>query len=294
MTRNPVKSPDGWSLNEGLAAQYAAQAGLDPDLAAPAGEAAWDVLKSLRDAVDERDPARRAKRVQRTQQRLAKAGLGRHRELVHAIQERLATLSGSDNAKPSINPETGLQQFSVECADEGGCRQDPVGPIEEITVYGNADGGSSFQPGFPITGPSVAGGTGNVPLDPPGLWSNDGLPEEISVVPNPDAETSPQDYALQVESLDVIKNWTDEKIESEIEKVDEELPKHYEAIGYTKDQTVTHIGNRIGRTGLTRGGDWGTKFLAGMSGGQMMRLHAYRDNLVGVLNARDAARQGGP
>ncbi len=109
-----AKSPDGWSLNEGLAAQYAAQAGLDPDLAAPAGEAAWDVLKSLRDTVDEPDPARRARRVQRTRQRLAMAGLDRHRELVRAIQERLVSLSAGDNTRPSVNPDTGLQEFFAQ------------------------------------------------------------------------------------------------------------------------------------------------------------------------------------
>ncbi len=101
---------DGWNLDEGLAAQYAAQAGLDPHIAAKAGNAAWDVLKSLRDAVEESDPARRAKRARRAQNLLAKANLGRHRDLVSAIQKRLAELAG-EGAGPSVNPETGLQEF---------------------------------------------------------------------------------------------------------------------------------------------------------------------------------------
>ncbi|MEQ8510756.1 MAG: hypothetical protein RIB43_17270, partial [Rhodospirillaceae bacterium] len=85
----------GWSLNQGLAAQYAAQAGIDPDLAAEAGEAAWDVLKALRDATDERDPRRRAKRVTLAKRRLNKAGFGRHRDLAKSIQTRLASLEGA-------------------------------------------------------------------------------------------------------------------------------------------------------------------------------------------------------
>jgi hypothetical protein len=92
MTR--ISNTEGWTLNQGLAAQYAAQAGLDPDLAADAGEKVWDVLKSLRDAVGETDPQRQAKLVQRTQARLVKAGLSRHGELVQHIEARLLALQG--------------------------------------------------------------------------------------------------------------------------------------------------------------------------------------------------------
>ncbi|MEQ8736709.1 MAG: hypothetical protein RIC29_17435 [Rhodospirillaceae bacterium] len=168
---------DGWNLDQGLAAQYAAQAGLDPDLAADAGEEVWDVLKSLRDATSATAPRRQAKLVRRTKTRLAKvllskAGLSRHGELVQHIEAKLLTLQGrggdtelahltpgemvvpsqlqtpevvqalqqaAQNAgidlrrytagspASSVNPETGLEEYSVECADEGGCRQDPVG-----------------------------------------------------------------------------------------------------------------------------------------------------------------------
>ncbi|MEQ8510655.1 MAG: hypothetical protein RIB43_16750, partial [Rhodospirillaceae bacterium] len=91
------KSTDGWTLGQGLAAQYAAQAGLDPDLAANAGEEVWDILKSLRDATSATDPQRQAKLVRRTKARLAKvrlskAGLSRHGELVQHIEAKLLAL----------------------------------------------------------------------------------------------------------------------------------------------------------------------------------------------------------
>ncbi|MEQ8510649.1 MAG: hypothetical protein RIB43_16720 [Rhodospirillaceae bacterium] len=166
------KNDDGWTLDQGLAAQYAAQAGLDPDLAADAGEAVWDVLKSLRDATSATDPQRQAKLVRRTKARLAKANLSRHDELVQHIEAKLLALQGrggdtelahltpgemivppqlqtaevvralqqaahtagidmaqytAGSQASRMNPETGLEEFSVECADEGGCRQEPGG-----------------------------------------------------------------------------------------------------------------------------------------------------------------------
>lgn len=104
------EAPQGWSLNQGLAAQYAALAGIDPDLAAAAGEEVWDVLKALPDAIDERDPGRRSKRVALAKRRLNKAGLSRHRDLAKSIRARLASLDG---VRPSVNPATGLQEFRV-------------------------------------------------------------------------------------------------------------------------------------------------------------------------------------
>jgi len=65
----------GWTLNQGLAAQYAVQAGLDPELAANAGDKVWDVLRSLRNTIDEPDPRRRVKRAAKTRRLLAKAEL---------------------------------------------------------------------------------------------------------------------------------------------------------------------------------------------------------------------------
>ncbi|MEQ8510753.1 MAG: hypothetical protein RIB43_17255 [Rhodospirillaceae bacterium] len=92
MTRSSNTS--GWTLDQGLAAQYAAQAGLDPDLAAEAGEEVWDVLKSLRDATSETNPQRQAKLVRRIKTRLAKANLSRHGELVQHIEAKLLALQG--------------------------------------------------------------------------------------------------------------------------------------------------------------------------------------------------------
>jgi hypothetical protein len=83
--KNAPKTSQGWSLKQGLAAQYAAQAGLDPNLGVAAGEAAWDVLKALRDAVDEPDSERRRKLVRRTNALLVRSSLGRHGELVKSI-----------------------------------------------------------------------------------------------------------------------------------------------------------------------------------------------------------------
>lgn len=106
---NSKKSPKGWTLNQGLAAQYAAQAGIDSDLAAAAGDTAWDVLKSLRDAADESDSKKRSKRAAKTRRLLAKSGLRKHVQLQKAIAARLNELLGEP--RPSVNPDTGLQEF---------------------------------------------------------------------------------------------------------------------------------------------------------------------------------------
>jgi len=99
----------GWTLNQGLAAQYAVQAGLDPELAANAGDKVWDVLRSLRNTIDEPDPRRRVKRAAKTRRLLAKAELGRHPELKEAIYAQLVGVE--QKSGPSINPETGVQEF---------------------------------------------------------------------------------------------------------------------------------------------------------------------------------------
>lgn len=103
------RKTNGWNLDQGLAAQYAAQAGLDPDLAAGAGEKAWNVLRSLRATLDETNSHRRGKRSTKTRRLLAKADLGRHPDLKKAIQVRLFEVE--KQSEPSINPETGLQEF---------------------------------------------------------------------------------------------------------------------------------------------------------------------------------------
>ncbi|MEQ8510751.1 MAG: hypothetical protein RIB43_17245 [Rhodospirillaceae bacterium] len=113
MTRNSNTS--GWTLDQGLAAQYGAHAGLDPNLAANAGKNAWDVLRSLRSAVDEINPQLKAKRVKLTEDLLEKAGLGRHPSLQKAIQAKLFGLH--QTAQPSTNPATGLQEFNL--SDDG-------------------------------------------------------------------------------------------------------------------------------------------------------------------------------
>lgn len=107
MTSN--RKTNGWNLDQGLAAQYAAQAGLDPDLAAGAGEKAWNVLRSLRATLDETNSHRRGKLSTKTRRLLAKADLGRHPDLKKAIQARLYEIT--KKPQPSINPETGLQEF---------------------------------------------------------------------------------------------------------------------------------------------------------------------------------------
>ncbi|MEQ8510651.1 MAG: hypothetical protein RIB43_16730, partial [Rhodospirillaceae bacterium] len=88
-----------------------------------------------------------------------------------------------------VNPETGLEEFSVECADEGGCRQEPDGyrgpNIYDFggTTYVNVTDTSSSPtggydafsadnwaggPGGSGTGGSVGGGSGSggVPYGP--------------------------------------------------------------------------------------------------------------------------------
>lgn len=70
-----------WTLNQGLAAQYAAQAGLDPDIAAAAGETGWNVLKALRDAVSERDARRCTTLAKNTLKSLEKVDFTQHQKL---------------------------------------------------------------------------------------------------------------------------------------------------------------------------------------------------------------------
>lgn len=157
-----TKSKNGWSLNQGLAAQYAAQAGLDPDLAAAAGESAWDVLKALRDAADERDPGKRKERVAQTKRRLSKAGLSRHGDLAKSIHARLASLEGEG---PSINPETGLQEFRFECVEgrNGPCGNvaDPIQTLTHRFVYDGNGNLTPNQPGITVyNGGNLLGGNG--------------------------------------------------------------------------------------------------------------------------------------
>lgn len=103
------KSKRAWTPEQGLAAQYAAQAGLDPDIAAEAGEAGWDALKALRDTADESDARRRLKRAAKTRRLLSKPGLRKHGQLQAAIAARLDEVAGQP--RPNVNPETGLQEF---------------------------------------------------------------------------------------------------------------------------------------------------------------------------------------
>lgn len=123
---------EGWTLKQGLAAQYAAQAGLDPNLGAQAGEAAWDVLRSTREAVDEPNPQRRAKLARKAIQRLSRADLGHHRELAEQVTGVLNAIARPET-KASINPRTGLQEFDLCELWDPDCIRDP---IEEITVTG--------------------------------------------------------------------------------------------------------------------------------------------------------------
>lgn len=119
MKRN--MSPRSWTLHQGLAAQYAAQAGIDSDIAADAGEDAWDLLKSLRDATDETDPRLRHERMRSLQRSLAKGALGQYSELRQSVQSRLQELENIQGS--SINPETGLQEFNSDLERESECSE---------------------------------------------------------------------------------------------------------------------------------------------------------------------------
>lgn len=103
------KSNDGWTLDEGLAAKYASEAGIDPELGARAGEAAWDTLSALSRAVAETNPKKRGRLIDLALRRLVDAGLSAHPELVQCVKKCAADLQ--DESKASRNPETGLQEF---------------------------------------------------------------------------------------------------------------------------------------------------------------------------------------
>lgn len=188
------KNPNGWTLEQGLAAQYAAQAGIDPDLGAQAGEAAWDPLKALRDAVDEHNPQRKDKLIQRAFQHLKRADLGRHRDLVDQILTALRSLSPK-RTSPTVNPKTNLQEFSVECADEGGCRQDyivtdPINTMNHTFVY---DANGNYNPNqshVSVLDPSRYGGPTPNQHGPSGLSprSRPSQPSILGQVIPPDEE----------------------------------------------------------------------------------------------------------
>lgn len=125
----------------------------------------------------------------------------------------------------SVNPETGLQEFSVECADEGGCRQYPPG-IEVFPVTGTRSPPPPPPvirppaiPIQPIIGPPPLPPASQI-LDAPGTPTNNYLPEEITVVPNTDAGRSFFESLTSPPSVEEIQNWSNDKILRELNMVE--------------------------------------------------------------------------
>ncbi len=277
MTHVKAKSPNGWSLKEGLAAQYGAQAGLDPDLAASAGEAGWYVLKSLRDAADERDPARRAKRVKQTQRYLEKANLGR--ELMHAIQQRLASLSLANRVQPSVNPETGLQEFALCSMWDPDCENvsDPIQTLNHVFTY---DANGTLLPGQHrphvnvfsgdsyVTSPSGAGagigvagggGTSAAPNSPGAEELNDYLygPYNSTRTLNPDNSNSPEQMVNPSSLLPTFNSYAELFLGSTVPIVGQVLAGRdtvnnlYDSYGNLRSGNYDAAADSLGRAGIS-------------------------------------------
>jgi hypothetical protein len=83
-----------YTFREGLAMMAAKDCGIDPELAAEAGDGATAVLNAIRRARKARTPAQKAEHVRAAQDHLRSLSPRRHPELVSAIQAKLLALQG--------------------------------------------------------------------------------------------------------------------------------------------------------------------------------------------------------
>lgn len=121
--RRDVIADEGLTLDEGVTWLIADEAGLDGRALALAGHAAQPVLRLMRAAAHAKTAAKRTALTERAENALRKLSPAKMDEdayaaLVDQVTARIAELALPDSdgdsptATPSINPETGLQEFA--------------------------------------------------------------------------------------------------------------------------------------------------------------------------------------
>lgn len=121
--RDDVITGQGLTLDEGVTWMLADDAGLDGRALALAGHAAQPVLRLMRAAAHAKTAAKRTALTGRAEKALRKLNPGKidddaYAALVNQVTARITELGlpdsagGSSTATPSVNPETGLQEFT--------------------------------------------------------------------------------------------------------------------------------------------------------------------------------------
>ncbi|MDX2142555.1 MAG: hypothetical protein SFV19_04310 [Rhodospirillaceae bacterium] len=149
-TRSPFRLPSprlrrtsepgkhGYSFREGLTMMAANGSGIDPYLAAEAGEDATLSLRALRHALTLPAGPERREALATAARELRNIDPGRHEELVAAIAARIAEAQGH---RPDVrsgartNPATGQQEFAIEEITVTGIRLPPTGPVRIGNSY---------------------------------------------------------------------------------------------------------------------------------------------------------------
>jgi hypothetical protein len=91
---NSAPRRNGYSFKEGLTMMAAKAVGIDPYLAAEAGENAKAALNAIRNAAKTKNTKDRAGYIREVQSELRSISPGKHGKLVNAIQAKLLALQG--------------------------------------------------------------------------------------------------------------------------------------------------------------------------------------------------------
>ncbi len=113
--RHPKPWERGVTLDEAVTWMIANEAGLDGRAIALSGQAAQPVLKFLRAAAQAPSDGQRARLASRAKAALDKLNSADHEALFEHVTARIGELT---HASPSVNPETGLQEFASRLVNE--------------------------------------------------------------------------------------------------------------------------------------------------------------------------------
>jgi hypothetical protein len=124
---NPGPQPweDGLTIDEGVTWMIADEAGLDGRALAKAGQAAHTTLRMLRAAARAPSAAQRKRLAERAAATLAEIKPEARAILADQVTARVRDLSG----KPSVNPETGLQEFASPMVMRPGMAKGRMEPL---------------------------------------------------------------------------------------------------------------------------------------------------------------------
>ncbi|MCB2106625.1 MAG: hypothetical protein KDE14_02940 [Rhodobacteraceae bacterium] len=101
----------GLTFRQGLTAMAAQAVGIDPDLAAAAGDDAYNALKLIRKARTVKDPKVRAEFIADARRELKYVDANRHPELFAAIEAKLHRIQNIGAG--TLNPATSQQEFLI-------------------------------------------------------------------------------------------------------------------------------------------------------------------------------------